>query len=388
MKQEFVQEGMRTYLKIEGDDLENVGDKMFSYQTIPGFVPMEIEWVDEKKQYVYDVTGKLNLKQYLEKDGIGKHKVKKVMECLLSLPERIESYLLDGNDVRILPDCIFVDKHSEEVYGIYYPGNDCYGMTAYAAVAEFIIDHMNQKDTELAFFVYGLHKRFLEEGMTLVALREYMDSDSHVETDFAKEEEKKDSLIYQAKSTPDKEFLPFKKGQMDTEVLRHAVPIGVLILGVLVPVVLYAGGWFRLAVSGGTDWVKAAGAFIFFLGVSVYGAWKLWPQKEIVASWEETDLLSVCLIPCQGKEEPVPLSHFPFLIGSERERVDGVLCAKGVSAIHAQFVREGDVVYLLDEESGQGTFYNDTRLVPWQKTKVKDGDILRFGTGEYVVEIT
>ena len=212
MKQEFVQEGMRTYLKIEGDDLENVGDKMFSYQTIPGFVPMEIEWVDEKKQYVYDVTGKLNLKQYLEKDGIGKHKVKKVMECLLSLPERLESYLLDGNDVRILPDCIFVDKHSEEVYGIYYPGNDCYGMTAYAAVAEFIIDHMNQKDTELAFFVYGLHKRFLEEGMTLVALREYMDSDSHVETDFAKEEEKKDSLIYQAKSTPDKEFLPFKKG--------------------------------------------------------------------------------------------------------------------------------------------------------------------------------
>lgn len=81
----------------------------------------------------------------------------------------------------------------------------------------------------------------------------------------------KDSLIYQAKSTPDKEFLPFKKGQMDTEVLRHAVPIGVLILGVLVPVVLYAGGWFRLAVSGGTDWVKAAGAFIFFLAFLYMG---------------------------------------------------------------------------------------------------------------------
>lgn len=64
-------------------------------------------------------------------------------------------------------------------------------MTAYAAVAEFIIDHMNQKDTELAFFVYGLHKRFLEEGMTLVALREYMDSDSHVETDFAKRKRKR-----------------------------------------------------------------------------------------------------------------------------------------------------------------------------------------------------
>lgn len=35
MKQEFVQEGMRTYLKIEGDDLENVGDKMFSYRRFP-----------------------------------------------------------------------------------------------------------------------------------------------------------------------------------------------------------------------------------------------------------------------------------------------------------------------------------------------------------------
>ena len=37
MKQEFVQEGMRAYLKIEGDDLENVGDKMFSYQTAWNF---------------------------------------------------------------------------------------------------------------------------------------------------------------------------------------------------------------------------------------------------------------------------------------------------------------------------------------------------------------
>lgn len=107
------------------------------------------------------------------------------------------------------------------------------------------------------------------------------------------------------------------------------------------------GSWNRLG--------KSSRAFIFFLGVSVYGAWKLWPQKEIVASWEETDLLSVCLIPCQGKEEPVPLSHFPFLIGSERERVDGVLCAKGVSAIHAQFVGK-EMWYICWMKSRAGNF--------------------------------
>ena len=206
-----------------------------------------------------------------------------------------------------------MDKHSEEVYGIYYPGNDCYGMTAYAAVAEFIIDHMNQKDSKLAFFVYGLHKRFQEEGMTLVALREYMDSDFCVETDFAKEEEEKDSLIYQAKPTSGKEFLPFKKGQMDTEVLRYAVPIGVLILGVLVPVILHAKRMsFDWLFPGETDWVKSTGAFIFFLGIAVYGAWKLWPQKEIVASWDETDLLSVCLIPCQEKKNRFRFHIFRF----------------------------------------------------------------------------
>lgn len=55
MKQEFVQEGMRTYLKIEGDDLENVGDKMFSYQTIPGFVPMEIVLCVKPGHGVYPV---------------------------------------------------------------------------------------------------------------------------------------------------------------------------------------------------------------------------------------------------------------------------------------------------------------------------------------------
>lgn len=381
MKQEFVQEGARKYLKIFGGNLENMGDKMFSYRTIPGFVPMEIEWVDEKKQYVYDVTGMIRLSEYLKREDTGRQKVKHIMECILSLPKKIEEYLLDGNGVRIEPDCVFIEPHSEEICGVYYPENDLYGLPAYASIAEYIMEYMNQKDSELAFFVYGLHKRLKEPGTTLESLYEYMNTEIQVK----QKEEKIEVEVLGA--SPKDRWMPVLQKE-NFEKFRYAIPLGIMAIGVLIPFILYISGWFDLAVSGSTDWVKVAGATVFFVGVALYGAWKLWPNKEEGITWEETSSLSVCLISCQGKEEPVPLTHFPFSIGSESGRVDGVLHARGISKIHARFILEGDVVFLQDEESANGTFYNDTRLVPWQKTRVEDGDLLRFGDGEYVVEIT
>ena len=43
---------------------------------------------------------------------------------------------------------------------------------------------------------------------------------------------------------------------------------------------------------------------------------------------------------------------------------------------------------VVDEESGLDIFHNDRKLSAWQKTRLDDGDLLRIGEREYVVEIT
>jgi pSer/pThr/pTyr-binding forkhead associated (FHA) protein len=52
---------------------------------------------------------------------------------------------------------------------------------------------------------------------------------------------------------------------------------------------------------------------------------------------------------------------------------------ENVSRRHAVLWREGTVLYLRDQDSTNGTFINDRPIPPREKTRVHEGDVLRFG---------
>lgn len=52
---------------------------------------------------------------------------------------------------------------------------------------------------------------------------------------------------------------------------------------------------------------------------------------------------------------------------------------KGVSRMHACFLRTEDALTLLDMNSVNGTYLNGQRLIPQQPRVVQDGDEIRFG---------
>lgn len=95
----------------------------------------------------------------------------------------------------------------------------------------------------------------------------------------------------------------------------------------------------------------------------------------------------MCLISCQGNIRSIPIAYYPFVLGAEEKKVDGIVVGAGIEKIHAQILCEGNEIFVLDEESQQGTYHNDERLVPWQKKRLQDGDILRLAQTEYVVEL-
>ena len=80
------------------------------------------------------------------------------------------------------------------------------------------------------------------------------------------------------------------------------------------------------------------GTSLFFLGISGYGAWKIGPFRRLSdVVWEgESRSAKACLISCQGKIESIPIVHCPFILGAEKERVDGIIAASGIEASHAQ----------------------------------------------------
>lgn len=385
MERELWQDGMGNYLKIRGEGEENFADHIFRYQDIPGFLPVEITWINGQKEYVYDVSGKISLAQYISEQQITKRELKEIVKQIMDLSDVVQEYLLEGNGVVCQEDCIYIDHRSGQVSGIYQENSPFGGVEALSALVEFIMEHIDAKNEELIFWVYGLHKLTKETGITRKLLREYIVREEG-EGERKKEQKRRSETLNEKK-----EVLPKAKNELkiDKNKKGYVLPVILLACGLILTIFAWCSGCFRQPLSQDLDMAMGIGASAFFMGVAGYGAWRTIPKKHLAnVMWNEEEFSGkMCLVSCQGQIASIPIAYYPFVLGSEEKRVDGVVIAPGIERIHAQILCEGAEVYILDEESEQGTYYNDERLVPWQKKRLQDGDILRLAQTEFVVEI-
>ena len=71
-------------------------------------------------------------------------------------------------------------------------------------------------------------------------------------------------------------------------------------------------------------------------------------------------------------------------IGKKKEETDVFLGDMSVSRLHARVVTEGDICYIEDLNSTNGTFKNGLRLQPYERRELEEGDEIRVGRVELV----
>jgi serine phosphatase RsbU (regulator of sigma subunit) len=102
------------------------------------------------------------------------------------------------------------------------------------------------------------------------------------------------------------------------------------------------------------------------------GATGMW-QRKIDSSPTSDPLV---LVVVEGSERrTLVLDHYPFTIGRRTDR-DLVMADPRVSREHAQFVREGHEVYIVDQGSRHGTYVNAERV---NRRKLARNDHIEFG---------
>ena len=420
MEHQFLQDGTGNYLKIKGVGKETLSDRIFSFQEVKGFLPMEIHWINGQKEAVYNISGRVSLARYLSETAFTLGDIKSIFSQLADMADQLTEYLLDAGGLFIHEDFLYIEPRLGQIEGIFYPEGEKGDVKALGELLEFIIfplgdfeskeeirqianernlkvankpdsedicfvpdgnyrellelimEKMNQQDKDLVFFVYGMHRLTKEEGCTPARLWKYAkDNRSHPSPP------PKERIIYPPR---DEKSVRQKKERIEPALLRrYLVPVGIGLFGIGAFLFLWGMGLFRTPLSNQIDGKKALGSALFFLAVSGYGIWKALPQnrrrkkeEDEIDYQEEAEEKTVCLIPCQGKEEPIPVTCFPFRL----------------RRAHLQILQEGEDIFAVDEESANGTYRNNERLAPWQKTRLRDGDLLRLAEKEYVVEIT
>jgi hypothetical protein len=83
-------------------------------------------------------------------------------------------------------------------------------------------------------------------------------------------------------------------------------------------------------------------------------------------------------------EEVIEINKKNILIGRLGSFVDYVINNSAIGKIHAEITNEGTDFYVMDCNSKNGTFLNDSRIVPNTKNKVTNNDVLRFANKEFI----
>ncbi len=102
------------------------------------------------------------------------------------------------------------------------------------------------------------------------------------------------------------------------------------------------------------------------------GATGMWLRKLDTASTGDP----LVLVVVEGTDRrTLVLDHFPFSVGRRTDR-DLVMADPRVSREHAQFIREADGTYIVDQGSRHGTFVNGERI---NRRKLGRNDHIEFG---------
>ncbi len=427
MKMEIVSELTGRYLEIIcEEDGGDFGVNVLRYNRLDGILSPLVQQIDEQVQYVYEIGDKLTLTELFARKQFTADAFKRLIRQLIRLFDRAREYFLEEADMVLLADYMFYNEKEDQLYVAYLDGYQCDVGKALSRLLEKFIEGMNHRDKELVFLVYGMHKLCKTEPFTLRQLTEFMGETvtrcvpGRREERPSPRETVEEPAGKRQESRRGESGGQERKGQESRRGDMESRTRGILLaaVGAIVFVLALRLGILDRASSPEPDPVKAA---VLILLLIVVGGYLLGRERvkgvagrseeenedertesladgdadddpdrieeTVVLDMREEESLMLNLMPEEWQREELKVRKSPFFVGKESAKSDGVIREADVSRVHAKFVLEEGKVFLIDQESTNGTYVNGKRLVPWERHVVENGDMIGFSSIYYRAEI-
>ena len=172
LRTEFRKDRYHNYLVVCAEEGRKMTyqDEMIRNNSIRGFLPVKIRFLDNRMEYYYDITGAQSIALILEKKQLSYVQIKKILYGISQAIRNSEEYLLEEKDFMLSMEEIYLDLEKEEVKLCFYPGYGKEIMEQLHGLLESMMDKVAYEDKDAVLLIYSLYMKSGEKEATLESL--------------------------------------------------------------------------------------------------------------------------------------------------------------------------------------------------------------------------
>ncbi len=447
MKREYKRDLQNNYLILEApetEEEESYALPMLEQNSVRGLLQIHSSQRDGMRCLHYEITSKQTLESLFEKKPMEYRDILMVLTGIRDAAEDMQRYLLSARHLLFAPDLIYVLPDGNGIRLCYYTEEN---VCPISLLAEFILKNLNHRDSAAVALGYGLYDQVGMENFSLdqtlrallaasdpggqeqeAAVPAYPDVSGppvHPEKrepeegmDETEDEEKDAGRDTGGIAVEHHERKKKEPGHFFS-VIHPAVLLSFLVFVIALEIALMEQLLY-LTEAGGLFFLMLAAELLINRGL--IGKEKkekpIWSDEETDEAYEalmdemyqdeeeqaeapaaepigETcclteneDPAALRLIhqPDRASQEAYPdicPSESPLYIGKKKGEADIILPVATVSRMHACIRMRGNVCYVQDMNSKNGTFVNGRRLLGQEEAEIHRDDVITFAGVRY-----
>lgn len=137
--------------------------RMMASNCIDGLLKFHVKQVDDNTSFYYEITSRQPLARLLEVQSLGAEELRLLMEGIAHTLGRLESYLLQEEQILLEPDYIYVEPERFTVFLCLIPGRKGDFPGDMTSLLQYLLGKVNHQDKECVVMAYGLYQESLKE---------------------------------------------------------------------------------------------------------------------------------------------------------------------------------------------------------------------------------
>lgn len=132
--------------------------KMLLENKIEGLLPVTYHMFNGEEHYYYEINSRQSLENLYEKREMDYPTICKLLEGCIRLFQNLEEYLLDGSQILLKPEYIYIHLDTGEPQFTYYPAQEGDIRQAFVELADYILTKINHTDEQAVMLGYQVYR--------------------------------------------------------------------------------------------------------------------------------------------------------------------------------------------------------------------------------------